>query len=135
MADGTPPPVRRGLKGAAANLATALLGLGRTRLELAAVEFEEARARTTQNLALVGIAALCFAFAILAASLLVVVLFWDTHRIAALCGVTIAYALLGLLAVWRLAVRRRTAPPAFAATLAELDRDREWLANRFGDGK
>ena len=135
MIDGTPPRARRGLKGAAAGLAAALLGLGRTRLELAAVEFEEARARTARNLALVGIAAMCFAFAILAASLLVVVLFWDTHRIAALCGVTVVYALIGLLAVWRLAERKRTDTPAFAATLAELERDREWLASRFGDGK
>jgi uncharacterized membrane protein YqjE len=135
VTDGTPPRVRRGLRGAAAGLAEALLGLGRTRIELAAVEFEEARARTARNLALVGIAAACFAFAILAASFLVVVLFWDTYRIAALCGVVIFYVLLGLLAVWRLAERRRTDTPAFAATLAELERDRAWLASRFGDGK
>ena len=133
MTDGTPPRVRRGLKGAAADLAAALVGLGHTRLELVAVEFEEVRARTTQNLALVMVAALCFAFALLAASLLVVVLFWDTHRIAALCGVTVVYALVGLLAVWRLAERRKRPAPAFAATLAELERDRAWLASRFGD--
>jgi uncharacterized membrane protein YqjE len=135
VTEGTPPRVRRGLRGAAADLGSALLGLGRTRLELAAVEFEEARARTTRNIALAVIAALCFAFALLAASLLVVVIFWDTYRIAALCGVTIVYALLGLLAVWRLARRRKTDTPAFAATLAELERDRAWLAGRFGDGK
>jgi len=133
VTDGTSPRVRRGLKGAAADLAAALLGLGQTRLELVAVEFEEARARTTQNLALVMVAALCFAFALLAASLLVVVLFWDTHRIAALCGVAVVYALVGLLAVWRLAERRKPHAPAFAATLAELERDRAWLASRFGD--
>jgi uncharacterized membrane protein YqjE len=135
VTDGTPPRVRRGLKGAAADLAAALLGLGHTRLELAAVEFEEARARTTQNLALVMVAALCFAFALLAASFLVVVLFWETHRIAALCGVTVVYALVGLLAVWRLAERRKAHAPPFAATLAELERDRAWLASRFGDNK
>ena len=135
MTDGTPPRARRGLKGAAADLPAALLGLGQTRLELAAVEFEEVRARTTQNLALVMVAALCFAFALLAASLLVVVLFWETHRIPALCGVTVVYALVGLLAVWRLAERKKTHAPAFAATIAELERDRAWLASRFGDNK
>jgi len=72
---------------------------------------------------------------VLAASLLVVVLFWDTHRIAALCGVTIVYALLGIVALWRIAVQRKTEAPAFAATLAELERDREWLASRFGGEK
>ena len=135
MTDGTPLGSRRGLRAAMAQFAASLLGLGRTRFELAALEFDEARARTTERLVLALIAGLCFAFALLAASVLVVVLFWDTHRIAALCGVTILYGLLGLVALWRLAVQRKTDPPAFAATLAELERDRAWLASRFGDPK
>jgi uncharacterized membrane protein YqjE len=129
--DGTPPRSRRGLRGAAAQLAAAVLGLGRTRLELAAVEFEEARARASDRLVLSLVAGVFFAFALLAASLLVVVLFWDTYRIAALCGVTIGYLLLGLLALWRLAAQKKNDSPAFAATLAELERDRAWLASRF----
>ena len=135
MTDGTAPGSRRGLRAATAQLAETLLGLGRTRLELAAVEFEEARARAAERLVLVLVAGLCFALAVLAASLLVVALFWDTHRIAALCALTIAYALLGLVALWRIALQRKTEKPAFAATLAELERDREWLANRFGGDK
>jgi uncharacterized membrane protein YqjE len=129
--DGTPPRSRRGLRGAVAQFAAALLGLGRTRLELAAVEFEEARNRAGDRLVLVFVAGVFFAFALLAASLLVVVLFWDTYRIAALCAVTIGYVLLGLAALWRLAVHKKNDTPAFAATLAELERDREWLASRF----
>jgi uncharacterized membrane protein YqjE len=78
------------------------------------------------------VAGLCFALAVLVASLLVVVLFWDTHRIAALCAVMIVYALLGVVALWRLAEQKKSETPAFAATLAELERDREWLASRFG---
>ena len=135
MTDGTPTGSRRGLRAAVVRLAAALLGLGRTRLELAAIEFEEARARTTEHLALAVIAGLCFVLAILAATTLVVVLLWDTYRIAALCGVTIFYALLGLVVLWRLAARRKTDPPAFAATLAELERDRIWLASRFEDDR
>ena len=135
MTDGTAPGSRRGLRAATAQLAETLLGLGRTRLELAAVEFEEARARAAERLVLVLVAGLCFALAVLAASLLVVALFWDTHRIAALCALTIVYALLGLVALWRIALQRKTEKPAFAATLAELERDREWLASRFGGDK
>jgi uncharacterized membrane protein YqjE len=133
--DGTPPRSRRGLRAAAAQLAAALVGLGRTRFELAAIEFEEARARAAENLVLVVIAAMFFAFAILAATMLVVALFWDTYRIPALVCVTVAYTLVALLAAWRLAVRRKSHPPAFAATLAELERDRAWLASRFEDDK
>ena len=135
MADGTPPGPRRGLRAAAAQLAAALLGFGRTRLELAAVEVEDARARAVDSLILTLIAVICFAFAVLAASMLVVVVFWDTHRIAALCGMTIVYGLLGLVALWRHAVHRKDSAPPFAATLAELERDRAWLATRFEDEK
>lgn len=135
MTEGTAPGSRRGLRTAAAQFAATLLGFGRTRLELAALEFEEARERATKRLVLVFIAGVCFTLAVLAASTLVLVLFWDTNRLAALCGVTIFYALLGLVALWRLGVQRNTDPPAFAATLAELERDRAWLTSRFGDNK
>ena len=138
VTDATPPRSPRGrlgLRAAAASLAAALLGLGRTRLELAALEFEEVRARTAENLALVVVAAISLGFAILAASMLVVAFFWDTHRIESLVALTVVYALIALFAMWRLAVRRKADTPAFAATLAELERDRARLVERFGDGK
>ena len=135
MTAGTPPRSRRDLRGAAGRLATALFEFGRTRVELAAVEFEEARARATDNLVLILVAAAAFAFALLAASMLVVVLFWDTYRIAALCGMTIVYLLIGIFALWRLAAHKKSDPPPFAATLAELERDRAFLASRLRDGE
>ena len=131
-ADATPRS-RRDLRGAVGRLATAMFELGRTRLELAAVEFEEARARAAENLVLVLIAAAAFAFAVLVASMLVVVLFWDTYRIAALCGVTLFYLVIGLVALWRLSAHKKASAPAFSATLAELERDRVFLATRFED--
>ena len=127
----TPPRPRRDLRGAVGRLATALLDAGRTRIELATVEFEEARARATDSLVLVLVAAAAFAFALLAVSLLVVVLFWDTYRIAALVGMTLVYLLIGVVALWRLSEHKKADPPAFAATLAELERDRAFLASRF----
>jgi len=69
---------------------------------------------------------------LLAASALVVVWFWDTHRIAALCGVVIAYLLVGLVALWRLSSDRKAGAQPFAATLAELERDRAWVAEKLG---
>ena len=131
MTADTPPRLRRDLRGATGRLASAILEFGRTRIELAAVELEEARARAGDNLALVLVAAAAFAFALLAASMLVVVLFWDTHRIAALCVMTLVYLLIGTFALWRLSEQRKADPPAFAATLAELERDRAFIADRF----
>jgi uncharacterized membrane protein YqjE len=129
----TPPRPRHDLRGAAGRLATALLDAGRTRLELAAVEFEEARTRATDNLVLVLVAAAAFGFALLAASMLVVVLFWDSNRIAALVGMTLVYLLIGLFALWRVSEHKKADPPAFAATLAELERDRALLASRLSE--
>jgi len=122
-----------GLRGALARLGASALALVRTRLELAALEFSEEHERKKSWALLVGVAAVAFGFAMLAASAFVVVLFWDTHRLPALAGLVIVYLLTGLVALWRLDVRQRTDPPPFAATLAELERDRQWLAGQIGD--
>jgi uncharacterized membrane protein YqjE len=124
-----------GLRGALGAFGTSLLGLAHTRLELVAVEFDEVRERTVVRLTLLFTALLSFGFAVLVASALVVVVFWDSHRIAALCSVMIAYLLIGLVALWRLSVRSRTDAPPFAATMAEFERDRAWLTHRFGGDK
>ena len=87
MSDGTPGGSGRGLRGALTELGASLLGLAHTRLELAAVEFDEVIERTVARLVLLLVALMSFAFALLAASTLFVVIFWDTHPIAALCAV------------------------------------------------
>ena len=120
-ADSPPAP---GLRGASARLTAALLGLVRTRIELASVEFSEERARLQQQLVLLiaGLASLLFALFFVA--VWVIVYFWDTARLAAIAGVVVAFGLAGAILLWRRAETARAAPPAFAATLAELERDR-----------
>ena len=132
MSDGTPSAGAQGLSGALARLSGALVDFGRTRLELASVEFGEERERTFERMLLLVTAALGFGFALLAASAFVVVWFWDTHRLLALAGITLFYVLVGVVALLRLREQRRTATKPFAATLAELERDREWLGERLG---
>jgi uncharacterized membrane protein YqjE len=131
------PPGRpsRGLRGAVEALGGAVLELLHTRLELASVELDEVRDRAIERLILVLIAMLALGFAVLGASALVVVAFWDTYRIAALCGITLAYLLIGLLALWRLSTRQRAEGAPFAGTLAEFERDRAWLAGQWGEDK
>ena len=129
MTDGTPGGTHGGLRGALAQLGASLLGLLQTRLELVALEFGEERERTAERLILILVAVLFLAFAVVAASALVVVWFWDTNRIAALAGVTVFYLLVGSAALWRLRAQQRAAASPFAATLAELARDRAWLAD------
>jgi len=132
VTDGAPGGSGSGLRGAFAQLGASLLALLRTRLELVALEFDEERERTGEQLALTLVAMLFFAFAVFGATSFVVAWFWDTHRYVTLGAVTLVYLAIACVAWWRLRERRRNAPSPFAATLAELERDRAWLAERFG---
>ena len=62
---GTPPRVRRDFRARLRSSPRRCSGSGRRASSSPRVEFEEARARTTQNLVLVMVAGLCFAFALL----------------------------------------------------------------------
>jgi uncharacterized membrane protein YqjE len=128
MSDEGVPPSDRGLPGALARFADSALGLVRSRADLAALELEEERDRLLRSLMRVVAATMSLMFAILGVAAFVVVYFWDTHRLEAVAGVTIAFALLGGGLAWREISTRRAAPPVFAATRAELEKDREWLS-------
>ena len=116
------------LRGALARLADALLGLARTRLELATVEYTEERRRVATQLVLLLAGMGCVLFALLFAAAAVVVLFWDTYRIAAVVGVTVFFAITGAVLLWRRAEIAHTSPTPFMATVAELEKDRAALA-------
>jgi uncharacterized membrane protein YqjE len=118
-------PPAGGLRDAFARIAADTLALVHTRLELASIELTEETERVKTAIVLVAVAALFAAFALMTATLLVIVLFWDTHREGAILGVTLFYAVLAVLALWRASVLRREAPRLLSATLAELDKDRE----------
>ena len=115
------------LRGAVARLADALLGLARTRLELATVEYTEERRRVTTQLALLLAGVGCVLFALLFAAAAVVVVFWDSYRIPAVVGVVVFFAVAGAVLLWRRAEIAQTAPTPFGATVAELEKDRAAL--------
>lgn len=117
-----------GVSAALSRLAASAVDLVRTRAELAALEFEEARELAKDRVGLLVVGLVCVAMGLLGATAFVVVLFWDTYRLTALGLVTAAYLLGGAIAFWRFSVHRRNDPRPFAATLAELERDRAWLA-------
>jgi len=100
-----------------------LLAMLRTRLELAALELQEETQRLFGYLAW-GIAAAFFAVvAVLLAILFVLVLFWDTYRLAAVGGMTVLFALGSAFAVAHVKSSLKTRPPMLANTLAELRKD------------
>lgn len=117
-----------GLGDALSAFAATAVAMLRTRLELATVEFEEQRERIKIMLLLVVIASLFACFALIALSALVVVLLWDSYRLAALLGVTVIYIVIAGIALY--ALKQTAAPRPFAATLHELERDAEALRRR-----
>ena len=113
-----------GLRGSATRLTASLLALLRTRVELASVEFSEERARLQQQLVLLIAGLVSLLFAVFFIAVWVIVYFWDTNRLAAIAGVVLVFGLAGAIVLWRRAESARNAPTPFAATLAELERDR-----------
>jgi len=114
-----------GLRDSLARLASNALSLVHTRLALAGVELAEERDRLKSQLTLLVVGIVAAGFALLSASILVIVLFWDTHREGAIIVMTLIYAALAAWALRRATTIRRDAPAPFAATLAELEKDRQ----------
>lgn len=116
--------------GAMAQLAATALAMLRTRFELAAVEFAEARERIRDMVVLGAVGIVLALFALLFASLFVIAWFWDTNRLAAVGGVTLFYIVVTIGIFARLRSISRNAPAPFAATLEELENDAAALRRR-----
>ena len=116
------------LRGALAKLADAMLGLLRTRLELVTVEYTEERDRIARQVVLLLAGLGCMLFALFFAAFAVIAYYWDTHRIAAILGVAALFVVIGAGLLWRRAEVSSTSPVPFAASVAEIDKDRAALA-------
>ena len=118
----------RSLRGSVTRLGASLLGLVRTRLELASIEFAEERNRIQQQLVLLVAASGLLMFGVLFAAMWVVVYFWDTNRLTAIAIVALVFAAAGVALLLVRAQAARSAPTPFTATIAEFERDRVALA-------
>jgi uncharacterized membrane protein YqjE len=98
-----------------------------TRAELALVEFHEQAEHRKALLILAVIGGVFLVMGLLLAAFFVVVIFWDTNRLAAIGAVTLLYLGIAATAFLRLRSKARTAPRPFEATLRELAADREAL--------
>lgn len=128
---GDATPKHDSLPGALSRLSEALVGLARTRLELLSVEYAEERGRVGMQLALLLGGVGCLLFATFFAAFGVVAYFWESYRIAAIVGVFIFFLLVGVVLLWRRAEIANAAGTPFAATVAELEKDRAAMARTF----
>lgn len=124
------PVARAGPAAALRSLGATLTGLVATRVELAVVELREEGERRKAMLVLASTAGAFLFVALLLATLFVLAVYWDTHRLAAIGGMTLLYLALGLGAIVRMRFLAANAPPPFEATLRELAADRELLGGR-----
>ena len=104
-----------------------IVAMAETRLQLLALDMQETGLNFLSLLVLSGIILTCFGLALILTTLLVVVIFWDSHRLLALGGAAGVFALAGL-ALWITVLAKfRNMPQFFAATREEFAKDREWL--------
>lgn len=112
------------------NLAATLVALLRDRFELLATEIEEERIRLLELLFWAAGALFFLAVGVLLLVVLLVAVFWDSHRIVAI--VVLAGLFLAAGAGMAVAVRNRmhVRPKIFSASLDELARDKDQLTSR-----
>jgi len=124
------PGGSKGLLESLTILAGTLVAIAHTRLELLSADMEEERAHFFSLLMLTLAALLCLGIGVVLATILLVVAFWDTHRLLAL-GALAGFFLVTGMAVWAFALHKaRTKPRLFAASLSELFKDRQQVTSR-----
>ncbi|MHB1051949.1 MAG: phage holin family protein [Thiobacillus sp.] len=108
-------------------LSVSLVSIVHTRLELLSTDVAEEREQLTSFLVLVLVALGCLGVGVVLLAMLVVVAFWETHRLLALAGMTGIFLAAGVGLGWFAIHRVRTKPRLFEASLAELSKDRQQL--------
>ena len=116
-----------GLLESLALLAGTLVTIAHTRLDLVSVELQEELARSVSRLVAMLLVLWCLGIGVVLATILIIVAFWDTHRLLAL-GVCAGVFLFVGLVLWMLVLRGTKAKPKlFAASLSALSKDRKQL--------
>lgn len=128
----SPLPPGAGLLASLRGLLATALALLQTRFELLATELEEEKLRLLGILVYGAVAVLLLCIGAVFLAIFLALLWWD-HRLLVIGGFTLAF-LLGGGAAWFLAQRQaHSGSRVFAASLAELQQDRQALKADSGD--
>lgn len=123
------PPPAPGIIGSLRQLGAGLVAGVHDRVELLALELHEEKLRLIQTLVWIGVVVGTGAMTVVFASLTLVVLFWDSARLAVVGGLAAFYglALVASVAFFRRHLARQPRP--FAATREELKEDAACIRN------
>lgn len=116
-----------GLASSLRRLAGTAVAILQTRLELLSTEVEEEKVRLAGMLGYALAAFFFLGFGVILLMLFLTVLLWDTRRLLALGISTAVFLVCGAVAAGVAMRRARAGSTLFAASLAELARDREAL--------
>ncbi len=119
-----------GLFRSLANLFAKIIAIVQTRLELLTTELQEEMHRVAEILVWTLVGLLAAGMGLFLASLAIIFVFWDTHRVLASVVVTAAFFAIAIVAGVTLRVKVRDKPPMLDATRAELAKDRAQLMSR-----
>lgn len=111
----------------AGRIAATLVAMAGTRLELAAVEFQQDARRLLGHLAWTLLAVFLAAGALLLAALFVVALFWDTYRLQAIGGLAVLFGAAAAIILMKVRAGMNAEAPLLSSTLAELRNDIDYL--------
>ena len=112
------------------NLAATLVSIFHTRLELLVTEIEEERVRLLELLLWAAGALFCLGVAVLLLVLLLIAVFWDTHRIAVIATLAVVFLAAGIGIAAGARNRMHGRSRLFSASLEELGRDKDQLTPR-----
>ena len=127
MAQEVGAPRPPGLVDSLSRLGRSALALLRTRLEILGTEIEEERIRFAGLALAVAAIAFCLQMAVLLFVAFLVVLFWETHRLASIGAFAAFFLVAGVVGIVILKRRLARRPKLFASSLGELMRDEERL--------
>lgn len=127
-----PLPPTGGLFASLRGLIATAIALLRTRLELFATELEEEKLRLL-SIVMYGAAAFFMLYAgVLLLAIFLTVLFWDSHRLLVLGGLTAIFLACGFGAILLVLRQVRAGSRLFSASLAELAQDHQAMQGKPG---
>jgi uncharacterized membrane protein YqjE len=119
-----------GLFRSLAHLLATAIGIAQTRLELLSTELQEEVHRVAEIMLWATVALLAAGIGLFLLALVIIFVFWDTHRLLASIVVTSVFFLIAAIAGLVLGAKVRSKPPLLDATLAELKKDRASLLSK-----
>lgn len=116
-----------GLITSAKNIATTLLALIRTRLELLSSDLEEGWIRLASLLVTAFVALFCLCFGMVLLAIFIIVLLWDTHRLLILGSLTAVFMSSGIMLCFVAIRSLKAMPRLFESSIIELAKDQSQL--------